>query len=541
MICKGGIKVFRMRRKMVSFALIGAICISLFQGISVHAEEEDISMKKKLTVQVGNTKTLAVSGTKKTVKWSSSNKKVAKITKKGKNKLDIKGKDDGKTVISAKVGEKKITCNVQIEKKQIRVLLKPTSSSGLTHNKVTLTSSKKFTVSNGEKTKTYPANKKISISTANKLFKGASEINVQAENNGTIKVTSIKKSQGNPSYRGTIVLRKSGKSLSVVNNLPLEEYLYSVVSSEMSPSSSLEALKAQAITARSFAYTHLGNGKYKKYKADLDDSSIFQVYNNIAETNSTRKAVRETENLVLKDGEKIVSTHYFSTSCGQTTTPSEVWGGSSSEKYYKSIFQQKGATQKNLSSESAFKSFIDSNPTTFDSKSDWYRWYWTMSKSDMQKYVNGKLASWYASYPSYVKTKQKNGSYKSQKVTSVGKLKNIAVVERKKSGMATVLQITGSKKTVRIYGGERLRYILSPGSNKIVKKGGGTISGMYMLPSSFFCVKKGKSGYTIRGGGFGHGVGMSQSGANQMGKQGYNYNKILHHYFKNIKIKKVAS
>ena len=531
----------RIKRKIVSFLLVGAVSASMFQGISVCAEEEDISMNKKLTVQVGSTKTLAVSGTKKAVKWSSSNKNVAKITKNGKNKLNIKGKDDGKTVISASVGEKSVTCNVTVEKKQIRVLLKSSDSGSLTHSKVTVTSAKKFTISNGEKTKTYPAKKKVTITASSTLLKGASALTVQAENNGRIKVLSISKSQGNPSYRGTIVLRKSGGNLAVVNKLPLEEYLYSVVSSEMSTSASLEALKAQAVTARSFAYSHLSNGKYKKYKADLDDSTIFQVYNNIAETARTKKAVKETENIVLKDGDKIISTHYFSTSFGQTTTPSEVWGGSSSEKYYKSILQKKGAKQKNLSSASAFESFITSNPTTFDSKSDWYRWYITMSKTDMQKYVNGKLASWYASYPSYVKTKQKNGSYKSQKISSIGKLKNISVVERKKSGMVSVLQITGSKKTVRIYGGERLRYILSPGSNKIVKKGGGTVSGMSMLPSSFFYVKMGKSSYTIRGGGFGHGVGMSQSGANQMGREGYDYKKILHHYFKNVSIKRIIS
>lgn len=530
-----------MKQKIMGFLLVGIISVSMFQGICVNAEEdEDISMNKKLTVQVGGTKTLAVLGTKKTVKWSSSNKKVAKITKRGKNKLNVRGKDDGKTVIAASVGDRKITCNVTVKKKEIRVLLRSSYSSGITHNKVTITSSNRFTISNGEKTKTYPAKKKVTITAANKLLKDASALTVQAENGGRIRVTSLRKIQGNPSYRGSLVLRKSGKSLTVVNNLPLEEYLYSVVSSEMSTSSSLEALKAQAITARSFAYAHLDNGKYKKYKADMDDSSVFQVYNNIAETDKTRRAVRETENLVLKDGDKIVSTYYFSTSFGQTTTPSEVWGGSATEKYYKSILQTKGGKQKNLSSSSAFESFINSNSTTFDSKSDWYRWYFTMSKSEMQKYVNGKIASWYASYPSYVKTKQKNGSYKSQKISSVGKLKNISVVEREKSGMVVTLQITGSKKTVRIYGGERLRYILSPGSNKIVKKGGSTISGMSMLPSSFFYVKKGEKGYTIRGGGFGHGVGMSQSGANQMGRQGYNYKKILHHYFKNVSIKKVV-
>lgn len=529
------------KQKILYIMLAVTVCISMFQGITLHAAEKNISMKKTLTMEVGDTKILTVSGAKGTVKWSTSNKKVAIITAVGKKKLKILGKDNGTTIITAKANSQTITCKVKIVKKQIRVLLKSTGYSSSTHNIVTLTSTNKFTISYGKKTKTYPAKKIVSIKASSKLFKKSSVVTIQAEEKGTIKLTSIKRSQGNPSYRGAIVLRKSGSNLSVVNELPLEEYLYSVVSSEMSTSSSAEALKAQAITARSYAYSHLGNGNYKKYKADFDDSSTFQVYNNIAETRSTRKAVNETKHKVLKDGNKIVSTYYFSTSFGQTTIPSEIWGSVSADKYYKSILQQKGASQKNLSTESAFKSFINSTTTTFDSKSDWYRWHVTMTKKAFQKYINGKLASWYASYPSYVKTKQKNGSYKSQKISSIGKLKNVTIVERKKSGVACVLQIKGSKNTVRIYGGERLRYILSPGLNPIVKKNGGNVSNMSSLPSSFFYVKKGKKNYTIYGGGYGHGVGMSQCGANQMGREGYNYVKILHHYFKNIQIKRIVS
>ena len=563
------------KQKIIHIMLAVVMCISMLQGICVHAEgtpiparkpvptpesslptqktptppkktpipqrKKSISMKKALTLEVGKTKTLTASGTKKTVKWSSSNRKVAVLTKVGKKKLKILGKDNGTTIITAKAENQRIACKVKIEKKKIHVLLKSTGYKSLTHDKVTLTSTNKFTVNNGKKTKTYPAKKKISIKASSKIFKGASVVTIQAEDNGKITLNSIKRSQGNPSYRGAIILRKAGNNLSVVNEVPLEEYLYSVVSSEISSSSPAETLKAQAITARSYAYSHLGNGNYKKYKADFDDSTTFQVYNNLAETRSTIKAVNETEHKVLKDGNKIVSTFYFSTSFGQTTVPSEIWGSIRADRYYKSILQQKQESQKNLSTESAFKAFIESTTTTFDSKSDWYRWHVTITKKDFQKYINGKLASWYASYPSYVKTKQKDGSYKSQKISSIGKLKNVTIVERKKSGLASVLQIKGSKNTVRIYGGERLRYILSPGSNPIVKKNGGKVSGMSSLPSSFFYVKKSKKKYTIYGGGYGHGVGMSQTGAYQMGREGYSYVKILHHYFKNVQIKRIIS
>lgn len=502
-------------------------------------KEKPISMKKALTLQVGNTKTLTVTGTKKAVKWSSSNKKVAVLTKIGKKKLKILGIDNGITKITAKVDNQSVTCKVKVEKKQIRVLLKTTNFSSMTHNKVTVTSKDKFTIDNGKKIRTYPAKKAVTITASSKLFKKASAITIQAEGNGMIKINSIRRSQGNPSYRGSIILRKSGSNLSVVNKVALEEYLYSVVSSEISSSSPMETLKAQAITARSYAYSHLHNGNYKKYKADFDDSTHFQVYNNLAEAPSTRKAVNETEHKVLKDGNRIISTFYFSTSFGQTTLPSEIWGSVSADKYYKNILQQQQGNQKNLSTESAFQNFIHSNTTTFDSKSDWYRWHLTISTKDFQAYINKKLASWYASSPSSVKITQKGKKKKDKNKFSVGKLKNVAIIERKKSGIAYALQITGSKKTVRIYGSDRLRSILLPESRAIIKKNGTTASGMYSLPSSFFYVKKEKNKYTIYGGGYGHGVGMSQNGARQMGQQGYSYSQILHHYFKNVQIKNV--
>lgn len=521
-----------------------ALCMSMLlmfsmcDGITGQAEEKEenpLTMKSSLSMTVGGKKTLSVSGTKEKVKWSSSNKKVASITSTGNRKGKIEAKKDGSTVVTAKVADRKVSCKVTVKNKEIRVLLKSSGFGSSTHGNVVVTSNKKFTVTNGKKVKEYKAGKKVTISTKSALLKNASSVTVEAEKNGKIKICSIRRTQGNPSYRGKIIIRKSGSKVALINQVPLEEYLYSVVASEMSPSSSLEALKAQAVTARSFAYSHLG--AYKKYNADVDDSTNYQVYNNFAETKKTRKAVDETENKVLKNGSKIISTYYFSTSFGQTSKPSEVWGSARVDKYYKSIEQKKGGKQKNLSSEKAFQSFIKSSADNFDKKSPWYRWKVTMSKKSFQKLINSRLASYSAAYPGSVKTKQKNGSYKSQKITTVGELKEVKIVSRKRSGMVQTLQITGKKKTVRIYSAQVIRTFLGPRSSaSLVKKNGEKVSGLYQLPSVFFYVGKSGKNYVVSGGGYGHGVGMSQTGANEMGKRGYSFNSILHHYFSNVKI-----
>ena len=127
----------RNKRKIIYIMLAITMCISMLQGISLHAAEKKISMKKELTLEVGDTKVLTVSGTKETIKWSTSNKKVAVITKVGRNKLKILGKDNGTTVITAKANNQTITCKVKIVKKQIRILLKSTGYSSSIHNKVT--------------------------------------------------------------------------------------------------------------------------------------------------------------------------------------------------------------------------------------------------------------------------------------------------------------------------------------------------------------------------------------------------------------------
>lgn len=533
-------------KRLLSFVCyVVCICITIgMMQVTVAAKASSVSISKtSMTIQVGIKKTLKIKGTKESVLWSSENEDIATVDETGV----VQGVEAGTTQIYAKVGNNTYTCSVKVQKRQMRVVLKTTGYGSIFHSSVTVTSSKKFTISNGVETKTYDAKHKVTIKPGSSLFGKGTKLTISAQDSGKIQITSISRSQGKPSYRGKIEVNAvKGKGIVLINQLQLEQYLYSVVSSEMSSSFSLEALKAQAVTARSFAYSHLASKEYEAYNADLDDSTSFQVYNNLWETASTRTAVKETANQVLKSENEIINTYYYSTSSGQSATPEEVWGGDTEEKYYFRKVQNINGTEKNLSKESTFKSFwTDKDLTTFDSSSEWYRWQTAISKTNMQKQINSRLSAYSSNGSKVILVKQSDGTYKGVKITNIGSLKKISVCERAKSGMVKGILITGSKATVKVLNATYIRYMLAPVSNKLEKQNGGSVSKLSILPSSFFYVSKekddsGKDCFTVYGAGYGHGVGMSQNGANQMAKEGYGYEDIIMYYFRNISLCHIA-
>lgn len=148
--------------------------------------------------------------------------------------------------------------------------------------------------------------------------------------NTTITVLSVERSYGNPYYSGTLEIAAEDGSLVIVNELPLEEYLYHVVPSEMPVGFGVEALKVQAVCARSYAYRHIMNNSYRAYGAHVDDSVGYQVYNNIKEQPDSTQAVKETYGQVMRSDEGVVAAYYYSTSCGYMSDLS-LWGGEKEE------------------------------------------------------------------------------------------------------------------------------------------------------------------------------------------------------------------
>jgi stage II sporulation protein D len=126
-------------------------------------------------------------------------------------------------------------------------------------------------------------------------------------------------------YRGNFLVNNSSAGLTLINDVNLEDYLKGVVPSEMPASWSPEALKAQAIAARSYAMANLG--KRAKYGYDLNDTTEDQVYRGAsAETNKTNGLISETKGQVLVYGNKIIPAYYHASSGGHTLPSSAVWG-----------------------------------------------------------------------------------------------------------------------------------------------------------------------------------------------------------------------
>ena len=125
-------------------------------------------------------------------------------------------------------------------------------------------------------------------------------------------------------YYGGVTVNKEKNSLTVINLVPLEEYLRGVVSKEMSPSYPLEALKAQTIAARSFALKNRGRHVSEGY--DVCSSTHCQVYNGVANFDSIDLAIDETRGEVLVYKEKLIDTNFHADSGGVTENASDVWG-----------------------------------------------------------------------------------------------------------------------------------------------------------------------------------------------------------------------
>ena len=345
----------------------------------------------------------------------------------------------------------------EVMKKNVRVLIKTTGFTDSYHKKVTLTSKSAFTVRIGKKTTQYPANAKVTFTKKDKAAL-KKKIIIKAGGNAKLCLSSIKRQNRHPSYRGSMELSLQYGKIIVVNELPIEQYLYAVVPSELSTGHQLEALKAQAVCARSYLYGQLKAKRYQKYHANVDDSVSCQVYNNIPEDARSREAVDQTKGQVLTSGGKGIAIYYFSTSWGSTASAKEVWKTASETSYLPAKIQitseeqtRTGLIQMDLSNETDFRNFLTNKfYDTYDSHADWYRWNVTIAGKSLSVRFDQALAECYRSNPSMVLTKTKKGTYQKKPVVSIGKLKDIQIAKREKSGLVTELLLIGKDRTVKV-------------------------------------------------------------------------------------------
>ncbi len=188
---------------------------------------------------------------------------------------------------------------------------------GKTEGKIILSSEKGITAFDSHN-KVYYRGKNITVS--------AEDVNLKIKIESPDGIISV----DNVQYRGFIVLSKVQNNLQIINHVNIENYLCGVVPMEMSKSWPLEALKAQAIAARSYAYNHILNNKNTVF--DLDSTTKFQVYGGFnAESEISNKAVRDTAGVVMISKDKPIAAFFHSTCGGETISNQYVWKGENSE------------------------------------------------------------------------------------------------------------------------------------------------------------------------------------------------------------------
>ena len=417
----------------------------------------------------------------------------------------------------------------------IRVMVMSTGFTSLFHQRVSLTGTTDFTISYGDVSESFVAGEIVDIYPGC-AYLTAGRIKITPTNpTGKITLLSVKKGYGNPSYGGSIEIEAYDEGLTVINDILLEEYLYAVVPSEMPTRFGVEALKVQAVCARSYAYKQLIGNAYSMYGAHVDDSTNFQVYNNSATSEDAIQAVKETYGLVAQYNGETISTYYYSTSCGVSADIS-VWNSNVQGMPFlvnKSVDPL--GTYVDLSAEENFREFIaEEDSTDYDYGYPYYRWNATMTLKELSDSINTSLFSRYCASKNKILTLKNNG-YVSEEIRSIGMLNKIEVTRRSKSGAVLEVIFHGSENTVKVTDELSLRYLINVGQAGLNLFDGGYIKSR-MLPSAYCyfepVISEGEiTGYTVYGGGNGHGIGMSQNAVSNMVKSGMTYDEILRFFY----------
>lgn len=360
-------------------------------------------------------------------------------------------------------------------------------------------------------------------------------------------------------FLGTLHFVVESDKICAINELPVERYLESVISSEMSATSSLELLKAHAVISRSWLLAQMkkrrevaesGNNFFSFVKKDdrlirwydREDHTIFDVcaddhcqrYQGITKETSPHvaEAIRQTKGQILMDGDDICDAR-FSKCCGGVTEEFQYCWEDTPKNYLssvrdiiqgvKSVGSADQAPLPSLQDEAAADAWIRSNPPAFcnttDKKilsqvlndydqetADFYRWKVTLTQEKLKQLLDEKLKM------------------------NFGDILDLQAEERGKSGRISKLRIVGTEKTFVIGKELEIRRALSDTH---------LYSSAFVVDRCDIDEKGVPQRFDIIGAGWGHGVGLCQIGAAVMGEEGFDYDAILLHYYQGAEIKKV--
>ena len=312
-----------------------------------------------------------------------------------------------------------------------------------------------------------------------------------SEENGCIAVAQDKKALGKACYPGSILFRATNGKLDAINSVDVEDYLRGVVPYEIGKldSSRIEALKAQAVAARTYAYKHFNSREAMGFDVFADTKD--QVYKGLeSATALTDDAVKATAGVVMTyNGEFIIA--YYHSTCGGITETLATWNRADLP-YLKSVPDRRP----------------DGKP--WCDESSYIKW--------ERRFADKEIAKLFKANASEAKAvfSDKNGA-------DFKKVKSVKVKDKLKSGRIMTLRVETDKGHFDVLT-DRTRWLF--------KKAGA------ILPSSFFSIKKDGKEWVLTGTGFGHGVGMCQMGVRARAQAGQSYQEILSHYYQGITLEK---
>ena len=335
-------------------------------------------------------------------------------------------------------------------------------------------------------------------------------------------------------FRSSLRLLADGGKIWAINDLPVEDYLESVISSEMSAQSSLPLLMAHAVISRSWLMSQIDGNTAPNTQAshgdafirwyDHTDHTLFDVcaddhcqrYQGITKETSPNvaEAIRRTRGELLTYGDEICDAR-FSKCCGGAMEEFQYCWDDTPKPYLKGIGDTPEETIPDLTVEENARQWILSSPKSFcnttdkrilsqvlndydQETTDFYRWRVSYTQEELSKLVEKKLGA------------------------GLGTITDMRPLKRGTSGRICELRITGTKKTIVVGKELEIRRALSESH----------------LYSSAFVVEKQGDTFTLIGAGWGHGVGLCQIGAAVMGDKGYAYDEILRHYYPGAEIEK---
>ena len=319
-------------------------------------------------------------------------------------------------------------------------------------------------------------------------------------------------------FLGTLRLVVESDKIVAINELPVEQYLASVISSEMKATAGLELLKAHAVISRSWLLAQMKHRENNKQQKDgffsfikkddelirwydREDHTLFDVcaddhcqrYQGITKQTSraVEQALKATRGQILLYDNEICDAR-FSKCCGGVTEEYQYCWEDTPKPYLVSVEDPFCNTHD--------KAVLSQVLNDYDMETnDFYEWTVEYTSQELTRIVNEKLKE------------------------DFGDIVDLVPLERGKSGRIWKLKIVGTKKTFTIGKELEIRRALSESH----------------LYSSAFEVEKTAKGFRLKGKGWGHGVGLCQIGAAVMGQQGYSYDQILLHYYRGAEIKKI--